>query len=253
MKCQSGELLHVEFDKMDGLPNVISAILAQKYVRKGYDAYLAYVLDTKVSESKIQSVLVVCEFLVYSQKNYLAYHGIKKWNSLYILSRLNRVTIKNKYPLPRIDDLFDQLKCATIFSNINLRSGYYQLRVKDPDVPKTTFRTSYGHYEFLVMPFSLTNALAMFMYLMNRIFNPYLDRFVVVFIDDILVYSRDKNEHAEHLRIVLQTLREKQLYAKFISDEGVKMDPSKILAIFNWKTPKNLSEVQSFLGLAGYY
>ncbi|KAA3482976.1 Retrotransposon protein [Gossypium australe] len=128
--------------------------------------------------------------------------------------QLNKVTIKNKYPLPRIDDLFDQLKGATVFSEIDLRSGYYQLRVKESDVPKTVFRTRYRHYEFLVMPFRLTNAPAVFMDLMNWIFRPYLDRFVVVFIDDILIYSCDETQHAEHLRIVLQTLREKQLYLK---------------------------------------
>ncbi|KAG8483090.1 hypothetical protein CXB51_022058 [Gossypium anomalum] len=183
--------------------------------------------------------------------------------------KLNKITIKNKYPLPRIDDLFDQLKGAIVFLKIDLRSGYYQLRVKDLDVPKTAFRTRYGHYEFLVMPFRLTNAPAVFVDLINRIFRPYLDRFVVVFIDDILVYSRDKNEHADHLRIVLQTLREKQLYAKFskcefwlhevgflghiVSAEGIRVDPNKILAIVNWKPPKTMSEVRSFLGLAGYY
>ena len=122
--------------------------------------------------------------------------------------------MKNKYPLPRIEDLFDQLKGAGVFSKIDLRSGFYQLRVKDVDVPKTAFRTRYGHYEFLVMPFGLTNAPAAFMDLMNRVFRPYLDQFVVVFIDDILVYSRDEQKHEQHLKIVLQTLREKKWYAK---------------------------------------
>ena len=120
-----------------------------------------------------------------------------------LIRQINMVTVKNKYPLPRIEDLFDQLKGAGVFSKIDLRSGYYQLRVKDVDVPKTTFRTRYGHYEFLVMPFGLTNAPTEFMDLMNRVFRPYLDQFVVVFIDDILVYSRDGHEHERDLEIVL--------------------------------------------------
>ena len=183
--------------------------------------------------------------------------------------QINKVTVKNKYPLPRIEDLFDQLKGAGIFSKIDLRSGYYQLRVKDVDVPKTAFRTRYGHYEFLVMPFGLTNAPAAFMDLMNKVFRPYLDQFFVVFIDDILVYSRDEQEHEQHLKIVLQTLREKKLYAKLskcdfwlkeisflghiVSAEGVRVDPVKIEAVVNWKPPRSVTEVRSFLGLAGYY
>ena len=183
--------------------------------------------------------------------------------------QLNRVTIRNQYPLPRIDELFDQLQGSRVYSKIDLRSGYHQLRVQESDVPKTAFRTRYGHYEFLVMPFGLTNAPAAFMDLMNRVFQPYLDRFVIVFIDDILVYSGSSEEHSEHLRIVLQTLRERQLYAKLskcqfwldrvaflghvISADGVSVDPQKIEAVVNWKPPKNVSEVRSFLGLAGYY
>ncbi|KAA3470401.1 RNA-directed DNA polymerase-like protein [Gossypium australe] len=183
--------------------------------------------------------------------------------------QLNKVTVKNKYPLPRIDDLFDQLKGATVFSKIDLRFGYYQLRAKDSDVPKTTFRTRYGHYEYLVMPFGLTNAPDVFMDLMNRISQPCLDKFVVVFIDDILTYSHDENEHVEHLRTVLQILRDNQLYAKFSKSEfwhkevgflghivlgdGIRVDLSKISAIVDWKPPRNVSEIRSFLGMVGYY
>ena len=128
---------------------------------------------------------------------------------------LNKVTIRNQYLLPRIDDLFYQLQGARVLSKIDLRSGYHQLKIRSEDVPKTAFKTRYGHYEFLVMPFRLTNAPAVFMDLMNRIFQPYLDQFVIVFIDDILIYSGSKDDHEEHLRVVLQILRENQLYAKF--------------------------------------
>lgn len=182
---------------------------------------------------------------------------------------LNNVTVKNRYPLPRIDDLFDQLQGAGVFTKIDLRSGYHQLRVTGNDVEKTAFRTRYGHYEFLVMPFGLTNAPAVFMDLMNRVFRPYLDQFVVVFIDDILIYSKTEEEHEEHLRLVLEILRENKLYAKLskcefwldrvaflghiISRDGISVDPSKIEAVTNWQTPKNVTEVRSFLGLAGYY
>ena len=143
------------------------------------------------------------------------------------------------------------------------------MRVRDNDVSKTAFRTRYGHYEFLVMPFGFTNAPVAFMDLMNRVFSPYLDKFVIVFIDDILVYSGSPEEHAEHLRTILQILRKRQLYAKFskcqfwldkvaflghvISAKGISVDPQKIEAIVNWKPPTNVSEVPSFLGLAGYY
>ncbi|GJV01149.1 putative reverse transcriptase domain-containing protein [Tanacetum coccineum] len=128
---------------------------------------------------------------------------------------LNKLTIKNRYPLPSIDDLFDQLQGSSVYSKIDLRSGYHQLRVRDEDIPKTAFRTRYRHYEFQVMPFGLTNAPAVFMDLMNRVCKPYLDKFVIVFIDDILIYSRNKEEHANHLRIILELLKKEKLYAKF--------------------------------------
>jgi hypothetical protein len=128
---------------------------------------------------------------------------------------LNEVTIKNKYPLPRIEDLFDQIKGAKIFTKIDPRSGYHQLKIREEDVPKTTFTTRYGLYEFLVMSFGLTNAPAYFMNLMNKVYMEYLDQFVVVFVDDILIYSPNKETHADHLRLVLQKLRDNQLYAKF--------------------------------------
>ncbi|KAL0546091.1 hypothetical protein IC582_015996 [Cucumis melo] len=182
---------------------------------------------------------------------------------------LNKVTVKNRYPLPRIDDLFDQLQGATVFSKIDLRSGYHQLRIKDEDIPKTAFRSRYGHYEFIVMSFGLTNAPAVFMDLMNRVFREFLDTFVIVFIDDILIYSKTEAEHEEHLRMVLQTLRDNKLYAKFskcefwlkqvsflghvVSKAGVSVDPAKIEAVTGWTRPSTVSEVRSFLGLAGYY
>ena len=129
--------------------------------------------------------------------------------------QLNKVTIKNRYPLPRIDDLFDQLRGARVYSKIDLRTSYHQLRVRDIDIPKAAFRPRYGHFEFTVMPFGLTNALGSFMDLMHRVFQPYLDQFVVVFVDDILIYSQSEREHEYHLRIVLQLLRDHQLYTKF--------------------------------------
>ncbi|KAL0537627.1 hypothetical protein IC582_026610 [Cucumis melo] len=182
---------------------------------------------------------------------------------------LNKVTVKNRYPLPRIDDLFDQLQGATVFSKIDLRSGYHQLRIKDGDVPKTAFRSRYGHYEFIVMSFGLTNAPVVFMDLMNRVFREFLDTFVIVFIDDILIYSKTEAEHEEHLRMVLQTLRDNKLYAKFlkcefwpkqlsflghvVSKARVSVHPAKIEAVTSWTRPFTVSEVRSFLGLAGYY
>jgi hypothetical protein len=182
---------------------------------------------------------------------------------------LNAVTIKNKYPLPRIDILFDQLAGAKVFSKIDLRSGYHQIKIRPCDIPKTAFSTRYGLYEYLVMSFGLTNAPAYFMYLMNSVFMPELDKFVVVFIDDILIYSKTNEDHANHLRVVLQRLRDHHLYAKFskcefwldsvkflghtISSEGISVDPTKVQEVMDWNPPTSVHQIRSFLGLAGYY
>ncbi|GJS25680.1 putative reverse transcriptase domain-containing protein [Tanacetum coccineum] len=182
---------------------------------------------------------------------------------------LNKLTVKNRYPLPRIDDLFDQLQGSSVYSKIDLRSGYHQLRVREEDILKTAFRTRYGHYEFQVMPFGLMNAPVVFMDLMNRVCKPYLDKFVIVFIDDILIYSKNKQEHEDHLKLILELLKKEELYAKFskcefwipkvqflghvIDSEGIHVDPAKIESIKDWTSPKSPTEIRQFLGLAGYY
>ena len=313
------------------LPNsIMTAMKANKMLRKSYPGYLAYAIEVRDSGSRLEDIPVVREFSdvfpedlpgipldreidfkiewapgiepiskapyrmaplelkeLKVQMEELVSKGFVRpstspWGApvLFVKEKdgslrlcidyreLNKVTIRNQYPLPQIDDLFDQLQGARVFSKIDLRSGYHKLN-RSEDVPKTAFKTRYGHYEFLVMPFGLTNAPATFMDLMNRSFQPYLDQFVIVFIDDILIYSGSKEDHEEHLRVVLQILRENQLYAKFskcqfwldsvaflghvISVEGVYVDPQKIEAIVNWKPPTNVTEIRSFLGLAGYY
>ncbi|KAA3480554.1 DNA/RNA polymerases superfamily protein [Gossypium australe] len=254
LRSQNGEIVRIESNDMKGVPRVVSAMKAMNLVRKGCKAYLAYVMDTKVLETKVESVPVVCEFpdvfpeeLMGLPSNREVEFGIElvpgttpisiapyrmaptgfarlsfsPWGApvLFVKKKdgtmkmcidyrqLNKVTIKNKYPLP--NDLFDQLIGATVFSKIDLRLGYYQLKVKEFDVSKAAFGIWYRHYEFLVMPFGLKNAPAVFMDLMNRIFRLYLDRFIVMFIDDILIYSCDEMQHTKHLRIVLQTLSKK--------------------------------------------
>ena len=173
------------------------------------------------------------------------------------------MTIKNKYPLPMINDLFDQLQGAKVFSKIDLRSGYHQVKIREKDIPKTTFTTRYGLYEYTVMSFGLTNAPAYFMSMMNKVLMEFLDKFVVVFIDDILVYSKDEEEHKEHLRLVLEKLREHQLYAKFgkcefwlkevgflghvISGEGISVDPTKVQSVTEWLAPTLVGEIHSYL------
>ncbi|KAA0054814.1 reverse transcriptase [Cucumis melo var. makuwa] len=288
--------------------SLISVLKAEKLLRKGCTAFLAHIVVVKREKLKPEDVPVGKSFLMYFQmicqapyrmapselkelkmqlqelvdKGYIR-PSVSPWGApvLFVKKKdgtlrlcidyrqLNKVTIRNKYPLPHIDDLFDQLRGAALFSKIDLRSGYHQLKVRESDIAKTAFRRRYGHYEFRVMSFGLTNAPAVFMDLMNRIFHRYLDQFVIVFIDDILVYSVDRESHEEHLRIVLQTLREKQLYAKFskcefwleqvvflgrvVSAKGVSVDPQKVEAIVNWERPISATKVRSFLGLAGYY
>ncbi|TYK04344.1 reverse transcriptase [Cucumis melo var. makuwa] len=286
------------------IPKVISAMKASKLLNQGTWGILTSVVDTREPEVSLSSKPVVREYpdvfpdelpglppsreidfaielesgtapisrapyrMAPAELNELK----KKDGSMRLCidyRELNKVTVKNRYPLPRIDDLFDQLQGATVFSKIDLRSGYHQLRIRDSDIPKTAFRSRYGHYEFIVMSFGLTNAPAVFMDLMNRVFKDFLDSFVIVFIDDILIYSKTEAKHEEHLHQVLETLRANKLYAKFskcefwlkkvtflghvVSSEGVSVDPAKIEAVTNWPRPSIVSEIRSFLGLTGYY
>ncbi|XP_031124279.1 uncharacterized protein LOC116026991 [Ipomoea triloba] len=222
-------------------PKLMTMQKLRKYARQGCEVYLCLVQDAEMEEPEINQIPVVREFpdvfpedltemppkreveftidlapgtAPISKAPYRMAPKEMEELKAQLAEELNRVTVKNKYPLPRIDDLFDQLKGAGVFSKIDLRLGYHQVRVVEQDIPKTAFRTRYGHYEFAVMPFGVTNAPGTFMDLMNRIFLPYLDKFIVVFIDDILVYSKTPEEHEEHLRTVLQMLREKKLFAK---------------------------------------
>ena len=182
---------------------------------------------------------------------------------------LNNQTIKDRYPMPRIDELLDQLIGAKVFTKLDLRSGYHQFRVAEQDIEKTAFRTKDGHYEFTVMPFGLTNAPATFQRLMNDVFREFTDKFVVVYMDDILIYSKTPAEHEQHLHMVMQLLRKEKLYCKkskcsfgldeveylghTIGPKGVRMDDNKVQAILSWPTPTTVKEMRSFLGLAGYY
>ncbi|GJT51367.1 putative reverse transcriptase domain-containing protein [Tanacetum coccineum] len=221
--------------KSESRLEVISSIRTQKYIDQGCQVFLIQMTKeekAETSERRIEDVPVVRDFLevfpedlpgLPSTRNSSPWGApilfVKKKDGSFRMCidyrELNKLTVKNRYPLPRIDDLFDQLQGSSIYSKIDLRSGYHQLRVREEDIPKTAFRTRYGHYEFRVMPFGLTNAPAVFMDLMNRVCKPYLDKFVIVFIDDILIYSRNEKEHEEHLKTILELLKKEELYAKF--------------------------------------
>ncbi|GJS77350.1 putative reverse transcriptase domain-containing protein [Tanacetum coccineum] len=276
---------------------VISSIRTQKYIDQGCQVFLIQMMmeeKTKIPERRIKDVPVVRDFPEVFPEDLpglpptrqvefhielipgaapvaRAPYRLAPAEMKELAEQLKELSdkVKNRYPLPRIDDLFDQLQGSNIYSKIDLRSGYHQLRVREEDIPKTAFRTRYGHYEFQVMPFGLTNAPAVFMDLMNRVCKPYLDKFVIVFIDDILIYSRNEKEHEEHLKTILELLKKEELYAKFskcefwihtvkflghvIDSSGIHVDPTKIEAVKNWASPTTPSEIRQFLGLAGYY
>ncbi|GJU11752.1 putative reverse transcriptase domain-containing protein [Tanacetum coccineum] len=237
--------------------SIISCTKTQKYIKKGCPIFLAQVMKKetkdKLEEKRLEDVRLLApsklqelstQLQELSDKGFIRPSSSpwgapvlfvkKKYGSFWMCidyCELNKLTIKNRYPLPRIDDLFDQLQGSCVYSKINLRSGYHQLRVCDEDITKTAFRTRYGHYEFQVMPFGLTNAQAVFMDLMNRVCKPYLDKFMIVFIDDILIYSKSEEEHAEHLKLVLELLKKEELYPNFQSlnfgFQSVKFDWTK--------------------------
>ncbi|GKE17264.1 putative reverse transcriptase domain-containing protein [Tanacetum coccineum] len=272
---------------------VISSIRTQGYIDKGCQVFLVQMIkkeETEAFEKRIEDVPVVRDFSEVFPEDLpglpptrqVEFHielipraapvahapyRLAPAEMKELAEQLKELSnkVKNHYFLPRIDDLFDQLQGSSIYSKIDLRLGYHQLRVREENIPKTAFRTRYRHYEFQVIPFGLTNAPAVFMGLMNRVCKPYLDKFVIVFIDDILIYSRDKKEHEEHLKTILELLKKEELYAKFskcefwihmvkffghvIDSSGIHVDPTKIEAVKNWASPTTPSEIRQFCRL----
>ncbi|KAI3769532.1 hypothetical protein L6452_00638 [Arctium lappa] len=260
----NGESTIIYGERRKGEVAIISLIKARKFLAKGCSSFLAYAIDTKLEKRKLEEVRVVRDFPDVFPEDLPGFYSTKfvTLGSTNLIRQEEGRLNEDVYRLQITEQGYGK-------EQIDLRSGYHQVKVAKSDIPKTTFRTRYGHYEFLVMSFGLTNAPAIFMNLMNRVCQPFLDKSVTVFIDDILVYSKDEESHEQHLREVLEVLRREKLYAKFskcelwlqevqflghvVSREGVKVDPAKIEAMMNWKPPKSPSEIRSFLGLAGYY
>nr|GEU93924.1 putative reverse transcriptase domain-containing protein [Tanacetum cinerariifolium] len=300
-----GKTLVIKGNRNNSRLKIVSCIKARQYIKNGCELFLAQVTKQGSKEKRLEDVPIIRDFPeVFSDKlpglppprqlefridlipgaapvarapYRLAPSEMKELSEqLRELSEKGFIRLSssswgalNRYPLPRIDDLFDQLQGSSVCSKIDLRSGYHQLHIREEDIPITAFRTRYGHYEFQVMPFGRTNAPTIFMDLTNRVYKPFLDKFVIVFIDDILIYSKNKEEHGEHLKTILNLLRSEKLYAKFtkcgfwlnsmqflghVTDSnGVHVDPAKIEAIKNWSAPTTPTKVRQFLGLAGYY
>lgn len=227
----------------DELKTQLEDLLEKKFVRPNVSPWGALVLLVKKKDGSIR----LCD--TYRQ--------------------LNKVTVQNKYPLPRIDDLMDQLVGACVFNKIDLRSGYHKIKVKDENIPKILFRTRYSNYEYSVMPFGVYNTPDVFMEYMNEIFHPYLDHFVVVFVVDILVYFKSTKKHVGHLWVVLQVLKENKLYTKLskcefwlqeviflgnVTSSGViALDTSKVGDVLRWEALNSVTKIRSFLGSCGYY